>query len=224
MYIGKGQYRDIFVDGEVLERVDEFTYLGSSKATTGDCNPDIKRRIAQAKTKMVSLKNIWKDKNLPFALKLKIMKVLVWTTITYGAEGWTFKADAKKKIQAAEMWCHRRLLNITYKDRRTNASVLVELKTTRQLYGSIVKRKLNFFGHMSRNKNCTITKDIVQGKIEGKRGKGRPRIAYMDNIREWTGLTSQAAFQATRDREAWREKCRKASRAANASTDDAAKK
>ena len=55
--------------------------------------------------------------------KAKIMKVLVWTTVTYGAEGWTLKSDETKKIQAAVMWFHRRLLNVTFKDRRTNTSI-----------------------------------------------------------------------------------------------------
>ena len=63
------------------------------------------------------------------------MKVLVWTTVTYGAEGWTPKSEEKKKIQAAEMWFHRRLLNVTYKDRKTTGSVLQNLDTSRELLG-----------------------------------------------------------------------------------------
>ena len=102
----------------------DFIYLGSSKSEDGNCSHAIKRSIAQAKTKMISLKNIWKDKDLSYQLKMKIMKVLVWTTITYGAEGWSLKADDIKKIKAAEMWCYRRLLNVTFKDRRTNLSIL----------------------------------------------------------------------------------------------------
>ena len=67
------------------------------------------------------------------------MKVLVWTTVTYGAEGWTLKLEEKKRIQAAEMWFHRRLLNMTYKDRKTNVSVLKDLNTERELFGLVVK-------------------------------------------------------------------------------------
>ena len=94
---------------------------------------------------------------------MKIMKVLIWTTITYGAEGWSLKADDINKIKAAEMWCYRRLLNITFKDRRTNVSVLEQLDTNRQLYGIVVKRKLSYFGHMNRSKS-TITKDKTMDK------------------------------------------------------------
>ena len=170
---------------------------------------------------MLDLKNIWKDKDLSTKLKLKIMKVLVWTTVTYGAEGWTLKSEEKKKIQAAEMWFHRRLLNVTYKDRKTNVSVLQDLKTSRELFGQVVKRKMTYFGHLSRKKNLNLTKCIVQGKPEGKRGQGRPRIGYMDNVKNWTGLSSHAAFQAALDRDGWRNVTCKAVRAANALMDDA---
>ena len=111
------------------------------------------------------------------------------------------KSEEKKRIQAAEMWFHRRLLNVTYKDRRTNVSILEELDTERELFGQVVKRKLTYFGHLSRKKNLNLTKCIVQGKPEGKRGQGRPRMAYMDNVRQWTGLSAHAAFQAALNRE-----------------------
>ena len=173
---------------------------------------------------MVDLKNIWKDKDLSYSLKIKIMKVLVWTVMSYGAEGWTLRSDERKRILAAEMWCYKRLLNVTHKDRRTNVSILEELNVERELYGIIVKRKMSYFGHMSRKKNLNLTKTIVQGKPEGKRGKGRPRISYVDNIKQWTELSTQGAFQATQDREAWRKKTRKAVQAANTLMDEAAKK
>ena len=221
MYVGKGEYRDIEIDGQILERVFDFIYLGSTKTHNGDCKNDVVRRIAMAKSKMVDLKNIWKDKDLSLKLKLKIMKVLVWTTVTYGAEGWTLKSDETKKIQAAEMWFHRRLINVTYKDRRTNKSILNELNIKRELFGQVVKRKLTYYGHLSRKKNLNLTKCIVQGKPEGKRGQGRPRMAYIDNIRQWTGLSAHAAFQAALDRDGWREVTRRAVQAANALTDDA---
>ena len=222
MYIGKKPYKDISIDGETLERVENFTYLGSSKAQNGDCKPDIVRRIAQGKTKMIALKNIWKDKDLSTNLKIKIMKTLVWTTMTYGAEGWTLKTEEKRRVQAAEIWCYRRLLNITWKDKKPNSEILKELEKERELYGIIVKRKLTYFGHMSRNTNSSITKIIVQGKVEGKRGRGRPKISYMDNVRLWTGMSTQSVFKATLDRESWRNKCWESSRAANALLDDAA--
>ena len=140
--------------------------------------------IGMTKSKMIDLKNIWRDKDLSFELKLTIMTVLLWTTITYGAEGWTLKSEEKKKIQAAEMWCHRRLLNVTYKDRKTNESVLEDLGTERELFGQVVKKKTNLFWTTEQKKQPKFDQDLVQGKQEGKRGKCRPRMAYMDNVRQ----------------------------------------
>ena len=153
MHIGKGNYQDITIDGETLEKVLEFVYLGSCKTADGDCKIDVNRRIARAKSKMIDLQNIWKDKDLSIPLKIRIMKVLVWTTLNYGAEGWTLKAEERKKIMSAEMWFYQRLLNLTWRDRRTHVSILKQLNVTRELFGNIVKRKLTFFGHTIRNKN-----------------------------------------------------------------------
>ena len=223
MHIGKGQYRDIDIDGETLEKVLEFIYLGSCKTSDGDCRPDIMRRIARAKAKMVDLENIWRDRDLSSALKIRIMKVLVWTTVNYGAEGWTLRAEEKKKIQSAEMWFYQRLLNISWKHKRTHNSILEELNVKRELFGNIVKRKLTFFGHTIRNNNCRLVSDIIQGKIEGKRGRGRPRINFTDNVKQWTEIGRlNDVIQSCHNRERWRETVRLASRAANARQDDAA--
>ena len=97
MHIGKGLYQNVAIDGVILERVEDFIYLGSCKTSSGECKTDVERRIAQAKSKMIDLDNIWKDKDLSLSLKLKIMRVLVWTTVMYGAEGWTLRQEEKKK-------------------------------------------------------------------------------------------------------------------------------
>ena len=220
MHIGRGTYEDIDIDGETLERVLEFVYLGSCKTSDGDCKEDLNRRIARAKSKMIELENIWKDKDLSIPLKIRIMKVLVWTTLSYGAEGWTLKAEERRRIMSTEMWLYQRLLNITWRDKRTHASILEQLNVKRELFGNIVKRKLTFFGHIIRNKNSRLVPDIVEGKIEGKRGRGRPRICYIDNIKHWTEKSLSEVIQACHDREGWRELVRKAARTANAHKDE----
>ena len=222
MHIGKGNYADIAIDGEILEKVLDFVYLGSCKTSDGDCKEDISRRIARAKAKMVELENIWKDKDLSVPLKIKIMKVLVWTTLNYGAEGWTLKAEEKRKIMSTEMWLYQRMLNLTWRDKRTHVSILNQLNVKRELFGNIVKRKLTFFGHTIRNKNTRLIPDIIEGKIEGRRGRGRPKISYMDNIKQWTDRKMGDVIQACHDRERWRDIVRMAARAANAHPDDAA--
>ena len=86
---------------------------------------------------------------------------------------------------------------------------------------TFVKRKLSFFGHQIRSKNSRLVSDIAQGKIEGKRGRGRPKISYMDNMKQWTGMSMRETIHACYDREEWRKVVMKAARAANALEDDA---
>ena len=215
MYIGNGQKDPLTIDNEEVEEVKEFKYLGSIKTNTGDCSKDINTRIAMAKKRMVELNNIWKDKSINVQLKLKIMKCLVWTIMTYGAEGWTIKRKDEQRIDATEMWFYRRMLRISWKDKRTNKSILEELNTNRTLLEKIKTRKLNFFGHASRNKKCRLVKDVIQGKMEGKRGRGRPRGNYISNIQEWSGMTGRSIFVAVEDRTEWRRTARRAARSAS---------
>ncbi len=132
---------------------------------------------------MVELSTIWNDRIISQKLKLKLLKCFIWTVITYGAEGC-------QKIESAELWLYSRLLRVKWDDKRTNKSNLEELEVKRELVSIVLKRKLSFFGHTIRNENCTLMKDILQGSLEGGRKRGRPRINYHINIKEWTGLST----------------------------------
>ena len=165
---------------------------------------------------MVELSAIWNDKNISQKLKLKLVKCLIWTVITYGAEGWTLRQEDVKKIESAEMWLYRRLLRIKWDDFRTNESILNELQVNRELVSIVMKRKLSFFGHTIRNTKCTLMKDILQGSLESNRKQGRPRTNYHSNIKEWTGLSTPAIHRAAESREDWKAVVRRAMRAANA--------
>ena len=213
--IGAGPTTPIAIGQEELEEVTNFKYLGSIKSKDADCTTDINARIVMAKKRMISLSNIWKDKNIKTTLKMKIMKCLVWTTMTYGAEGWTLRKTNVKKIQSAEMWFYRRLLRTSWKERRTDLSILQELNTERELVKLILRKKMTFFGHICRSKKCSLMKEAIQGKVEGKRKRGRPRISYLGNIKEWTGRNSPEIFNMIDRRQDWRSEVQRAVRAAN---------
>ncbi|GFO02512.1 charged multivesicular body protein 6 [Plakobranchus ocellatus] len=201
-----------------IENVNTFKYLGSLKTDSGDNTNDINARIGMAKKRMQDLVNIWKDKTLTLQLKIKIMKTLVWTVMTYGAEGWTIKKKQEKKINSAEMWFYRRLLRISWRERRTDQSILEELNEERKLLNK--KRKLTFFGHTCRSK-CTLMKNILQRRMEGKRQRGRPRINYFDNIKYWTQMTTREIYDVILERDVWRQMVHEAVRAANVLGSDA---
>ena len=183
------KHTTIKVKGTQLEKVDSFKYLGSIKSSDGTCLQDIKTRIAMAKQKMLQLNNIWKDRGIPNHLKMSLLKCLVWPVVMYGCEAWTLRKEEKDRLNAAEMWFYRRLLRVSWKDMRTNESILEELSTNRVLMQQINRRKMRYLGHAVRNPKTNLMATILQGRVEGKRNRGRPQTLYMDNVKAISGLT-----------------------------------
>ena len=209
----------IDVDGETIDKLNSFKYLGAIKTSTGSCSEDVKARIGRAKKATMELDTIWKDRGIR-KLKMKLVKALIWPVITYGAEGWTLKKDDERRLEAAEMWCYQRMLRISWTEKRTNKSILNELQTRRELLAQIIKRKMAFFRHACRNNKCNLVKTCILGMMSGKRRRGRPRMQYIDNIKKWTRASLEENVRQSEDRSAWRERsC--AAGAANVRTDDA---
>jgi len=98
-----------------LDQVKDFKFLSSYKSADGDCTNDIKIRIAMARQKVVELTTIWKDKNVTSALKIRVMKSMVWALFQYGVDGWTLKKSDRNRIESFEMWCWRKMLGISWK-------------------------------------------------------------------------------------------------------------
>ena len=118
------EVHNITIDGEKVGQDESFKYLGSTETTTAACSSDIKSRIAVAKWGLIELQDIWNDTNLYKDLKVRLVKALVWSAFISGAEAWTlFKSD-ENRIMAAEMWIWRRMLGVSWKEKRTNASIL----------------------------------------------------------------------------------------------------
>lgn len=117
---------------------------------------------------------------------------------------WTLCKADENRIMAAEMWLWRRMLKISLKEKRTNASILIELNTKRELLGKIVTLKMGYFGHILRGSGSQIALQIIEGKVEGKRRRGRQKKNWFDNIREWTGFSYTEAKRLAQDRTRWR--------------------
>ena len=188
----------VIVNGEEIERVGQFKYLGSIKTDNGDCAQDIRTRVAMAKKRVQDLTSIWRSRGIRKSVKMSIVKCLVWPILLYGCEAWSLTEANKRKIEAAELWVYRRLLCINWRERRTNESVLGELGVERKLLGLVKRRKLSFFGHACRGGG--LVKDVICGYHPGKRRRGRPRRQYFDDITDWLGSGKNGAVQATRDR------------------------
>ena len=206
----------VSVDDEEIEVVEHFKYIGSLKSADGNCSKDTISRIGMAKKRMLDLVPIWKDRGIAKDMKMKLVLSLVWTVLTYGAEGWTLTKADEKRIQSAELWIHRRMLRGSWTEHRTDDSILTELGTTRQLLGFVVvHRKLSFFGHSIRDGGCELVKCVIQGKVSGKRRRGRPKTSYSSNITKWTSVNTERITRETRDRAGWIKLIRCAARAAD---------
>ena len=118
------------------------------------------------------------------------MRTLILTTFLYACESWTLTAEIEKRIQALEMRCYRRLLNISYKDHVTNAEVRNGIQKTIGVHDyllTIIKKLiLRWYGHISRSPD--MAKTILQGTMKGARKRGKQKKRWEDNIKKWTGM------------------------------------
>ena len=122
-YNSNGFQREIKIKGQRLEEVENFKYLGAISPNKGS-KPEIFSRIAQTTAALSRLKIIWRDKNIiSLASRIKLIQTLILSTFLYACESWILTAEIERRIQALEMRCYRRLLNISYKDNVTNEEV-----------------------------------------------------------------------------------------------------
>ena len=162
---------------------------------------------------MTRLNIIWRKQNISFPVKIKLYKSLVISVLLYGYESWTLNAETERRIQSFEFRCYRKLLGIKYTEHRTNSYVEQEIKAKagkqEPLLSTVRRRKLAWFGHVTRHNN--LAKTILQGSVHGQRKRGRPRKAWFDNIKEWTGQPLSNLLRTSESREEWRSVSAKAS-------------
>ena len=146
-------------------------------------------RYPQTTAALSRLKIIWRDKNISLASKVKLMRMLILSTFLYACGSWTLTAEIERRIQALEMRCSRRLLNIFYKDHVTNEEVRNRIQNAIGVHDDLLtmvkKRKLRWYGHISRSSG--MAKTILQGTVKGARRRGRQKRRWEDNIKEWDG-------------------------------------
>ena len=133
--------------------------------------------IVQAIAARTKLKPIWRDNNISLGTKVKLLRSLVIPIFLYACESWTLTAELEKRTQAFEMRCYRMLLNISYKDHVTNEEVCRKIQAAIGKYDELLtlvkKRKLRWFGHVSRSSG--LAKTILQGTLKGKKEADRRR-------------------------------------------------
>ena len=136
------------IDGETVETVPDFIFLGSKITADGDCSHEIKRCLLLRRKAMISLDSILKSKGITLPTKVHIVKVRVFPIIMYGCESWIIKKAECRRIDAFELWCWRRLLRVPWTARRSNQFILKEISPVLSLEGMMLKLKLQYFGHL----------------------------------------------------------------------------
>ena len=191
--------------GQQIKLVKKFKYLGYMITSDGKCITEIKKRIATAKDAFQKLSLILKNRNISMTTKFRVLKTYVWSTLTYGCECWTITSDIEKKIEAAEMWFIRRMLRISWTEKKPNVNVLREGNVQRSLLKTIRKRQVEFLGHVCRRRGLEFLS--FTGKVEGNCDRGKQRITFLDSLcNSATGGQSKGLnfLKLSDDRDVWR--------------------
>jgi len=159
------------IDGETMETEREFISLGSKITANGDCSHDMKRPLFLERKAMTNLDSILERRDITLAIKVNIVKAMVFPGVRYGCESWTIKRSECQRIDAFELWCWRRRLRIPWTSRRSNQSILKEINPEYSLEGLMLRLKIRYFGHLMQRANL-LEKTLILGKIESRRRRG----------------------------------------------------
>ena len=158
------------IDGETVETVTDF--LGGLKITAdGDCSHEIKRHLHLGRKVMTNLDSTLKSRDITLPTKVCLVKAMVFPVVMHECESWTIKKAERRRIDAFELCCWRRLLRVPWTVRRSNQSILKEISPEYSFEGLMLKLKLQYFGHLL-GRTDSVEKTLMLGKIEGRRKKG----------------------------------------------------
>ena len=133
------------IDGET---VTVFIFWGSKITADGDCSHEIKRCLLLERKVMTNLDSIFKSRDITLPTKVRLVKAMVFPVVMYGCESWTIEKAEHQRIDAFELWCWRRFLRVPWTARRSNQSILKEIRPEYSLEGLMLKLKLQYFGHL----------------------------------------------------------------------------
>ena len=167
------------IDGETVETVADFIFLGSKITADGDCSHEIKRCLLLGRKVITNLHSIFKSRDITLSTKVCLIKAMVFPVVMYGCESWNIKKAEHWRIDAFELWCWRRPLRVPWAARGSNQSILKEISPGYSLEGLMLK--LQYSGDLMQRTH-SLEKTLKLGKIEGRMRRGWQRMRWLDGI------------------------------------------
>ena len=202
-----GRQLNIVLNGERLEEVDSFKYLGSVISACSDSVKEVKSRVNEVAKVQGGLKVMFNSKSLSMQVKRRLYEGIAIPTALYGAETWSMSVADKKRVNVAEMKCLRGMCGVTRMDRIRNEEVRRRTGVEKELAGRVGQYCLRWFGHVERMERGRIVKRLWRSEVRGERGRGRPSKRWLDGVKDALherGMTVEQGRVLARDRKEWR--------------------